>query len=316
VLVGARALSKSLGERPRILLTGSRGQLGYELHRELANVGQVFAYGREGLDLSSETALRAAVRTVKPQLIVNAAAYTAVDRAESDVEVCERVNAEAPRVLAEEAKRQGAAMVHYSTDYVFDGTKSSAYVETDATSPLSVYGRTKLEGERAVVSSGAPYLVLRLSWVYGARGKNFLRTMLRLAAERDELRVVADQIGAPTWCRAIAAATAQAVAQVSPRGVSIDQGIERVAGVYHLTAQGCASWHGFASAIIDRAAVLGIVRAPRVTAIATAEYPTPAKRPARSLLDSSRFASVFALTLPTWETQLDFVMDEVIAPAQ
>jgi dTDP-4-dehydrorhamnose reductase len=291
------------------LVTGARGQLGYELLRELAPLGAVIAPGREELDLARPETARAAVRRHRPQVVVNAAAYTAVDRAESEPELAAVVNAEAPGVLAEAAREIGAALVHYSTDYVFDGAKDGAYVEDDATGPLSTYGRTKLAGERAVAEAGCPYLVLRTSWVFGARGHNFLRTILRLAAERPTLRIVADQYGAPTWSRLLAAGTALALA--AARGVRGDlrDGVARASGTYHLTAAGRTSWHGFASRILECAPAGAARVCTAVEPITTAEYPSPARRPANSVLDSGRFAETFGIRLPSWEAQLDLALN-------
>jgi dTDP-4-dehydrorhamnose reductase len=294
--------------RSRILLTGSTGQVGHELLRALAPLGEVVAPGRAELDMLDAAALRRWVTDLHPAAVVNAAAYTAVDRAESDRETCRRVNAEAPAVLAEAAARVGAVMVHYSTDYVFDGTSSRPYRETDPTGPLNVYGATKLEGERAVAAAGGAYLVLRTSWVYGTRGTNFLRTMLRLLREGDEIRVVDDQVGAPTWSRDIAEATA---AILGPALLRRSAGIEatgEASGVYHLAAAGETSWHGFASAI---AGSLGAGRIARVVPIPTVEYPTPARRPMRSVLDSSLIRERFGVSLGAWREGLTRVIADL-----
>jgi dTDP-4-dehydrorhamnose reductase len=281
-----------------ILLTGVNGQVGFELARTLQGLGRVVAVDRTGLDLADLDQVRRVVREVKPSLIVNPAAYTAVDKAETDVDTAMRINAEAPGVLAEEAKRLGAALVHYSTDYVFDGTKEGAYVEDDAVNPQNVYGKSKLAGEQAVAASGCDHLIFRTSWVYGTRGKNFLLTMLRLGAERDELSVVADQIGAPTWAVTIAALTANVLAQ----SVHADAGWwERNSGVYHLTSSGATSWAGFAEAIFAEAR---LEKRPRVNPIPSTAYPTPAQRPANSRLDVSRLQKAFGLTTPDWREAL------------
>ena len=277
--------------RPSILVTGSAGQLGFELARLLEQHGDVVAADRARLDLADPDAIVAAVRGAKPKLIVNAAAYTAVDLAEREPELAAAVNARAPGILAEEAKRAGAVLVHYSTDYVFDGTRTTPYPEDAATSPLNVYGATKLEGERAVAAVGGAALVFRTSWVYGRRGKNFLRTIERLAAERDELRIVADQVGVPNWSRSLAEATERVVAQ----GLSA---LAERAGLYHLSSTGRASWYEFARAIVGAAA------RPRVVPITTADYPLPARRPAFAVLDTSRFAAVFGFALPDWRDAL------------
>jgi dTDP-4-dehydrorhamnose reductase len=281
----------------RILLAGANGQVGWELQRSLAPLGEVIALDRNQLDLAQPDALRERVREIAPQAIVNAAAYTAVDRAESEPELASAINAIAPGVLAEEARRLDAVLVHYSTDYVFDGAKPGPYFESDTTNPLSVYGRTKLEGERAIVSSGCRHLTLRTSWVYGSRGQNFLLTMLRLARERAQLRIVDDQFGAPTWCREIADATAALLsAAVAATGSD---------GLYHLTAAGATSWFGFAQAIFEspEMARLGITP-PALEAIPTSAYPTPAKRPANSRLDCGRLETRAGVRLGPWERSL------------
>jgi dTDP-4-dehydrorhamnose reductase len=282
----------------RILLTGAGGQVGHELAQALAPLGEVDARDRAGLDLADADALVRACRGLRPALIVNAAAYTAVDRAESDAEAARLVNARAPGILAEEAKRLGAVLVHYSTDYVFDGSARSPYREDDPVGPLNEYGRGKLEGERAVAASGCRHLVFRTSWVYGPRGRNFLLTMLSLAATRDEVRVVADQRGAPTSSLFLAAATARALAAIPPAGIA--------SGVYHLSAAGETTWAGFAQAIFARAAATRAgFRAPRVVPIATADYPTPARRPAYSVLSHGKFERAFGFAPDPWEAQLD-----------
>ncbi|WP_431607460.1 dTDP-4-dehydrorhamnose reductase [Paraburkholderia tropica] len=291
-----------MDKQATILVTGVNGQVGYELLRSLQGLGRVVGCDRATLDLDDPDAIRRVVREVKPTIIVNPAAYTAVDKAETDVDGATRLNVQAPRVLAEEAKQLGAALVHYSTDYVFDGTKDSPYVETDAVNPQNVYGRTKLEGEQAIAASGCDHLILRTSWVYGTRGKNFLLTMLRLGAERPELKVVADQIGAPTWSRTIATTTAHIVAQglAAQRGGDADWWSKR-SGIYNLTAGGATSWHGFTEAILDIA--MG-EKAPKVLPIPAADYPVPAKRPANSRLAGDRLAQTFGLRLPQWDEAL------------
>jgi dTDP-4-dehydrorhamnose reductase len=278
----------------KILLTGAAGQLGRELKRSLDCLGEVIACDHRQLDLANATALREAVRRMAPSAIVNAAAYTAVDRAESEPMLAQAVNAEAPGVLAEEAKRLGALLIHYSTDYVFDGNKSSPYTEADSTAPLSVYGRSKRDGEHAILSSGARHLILRTSWVYGLHGANFMKTMLRLGRERDELRVVDDQVGAPTWTRHLADISAQILGKKECRE-----------GLYHLTAAGETSWHGYAEAIFEEALQQGLIaKKPTVHRIPSADYPLPAQRPQNSRLDCSRFTADFAMTLPDWRVGL------------
>lgn len=283
----------------KILLTGSTGQVGYELVRSLQGVGEVVAVDRQQMDLADLDQVRSVIRTVQPQMIVNPAAYTAVDKAESEPELAFRVNAEAPALMAEEARALGASMVHYSTDYVFDGTMAAARAEDDATGPLNVYGASKLAGEQAIAAAGIPHLIFRTSWVYGMRGKNFLLTMLRLARERDELRVVADQHGAPTWSRTIADVTAQVLAQAHAGG---REWWVQNRGVYHLTAQGQTTWYDFTRAILAEAGI-----DCRVLPITSAEYPVPARRPEHSVLSSEKLKTRFC-HLPDWQHALQLCM--------
>jgi dTDP-4-dehydrorhamnose reductase len=278
-------------KRPVILLTGARGQLGFELARLLPAHGKVHALDRVALDLADADAIAAAVRQIKPQIIVNAAGYTAVDRAESEPALADAVNARAPAVLAEEAKRLDALLIHYSTDYVFDGTSGKPYREEDTTHPLNVYGSSKLGGERAIAAAGAAHLILRTSWIYGWHGQNFLLTMRRLAATRDELRVVADQFGVPNWSRVLAEATASLVG----RGTA---SLAAKSGIYHLSGRGRASWFDFARAIFDHA------DHPRIVPITTAEYPTPARRPASAVLATDKLEQAFGIVLPDWRETL------------
>ncbi len=297
-----------MDKQPAILVTGVNGQVGFELLRSLQGLGRVIGLDRAALDLTDLDRVREVVRATKPSIIVNPAAYTAVDKAESDEVMARRLNAETPRVLAEEAAKCGATLIHYSTDYVFDGTKDAPYAEDDATNPQNVYGRTKLEGEQGIAASGCAYLVLRTSWVYGRRGKNFLLTMLKLGAERPELRVVADQVGAPTWSRTIATTTAHIVAQglAAQRGGNA-QWWHECSGVYNLTAGGATSWHGFTQAI------LGIAmgdKAPNVLPIPASEYPVPAKRPANSRLAGDKLAQAFGLRLPMWDEALRLCLED------
>lgn len=287
----------------RILLTGAAGQVGRELRRCLAPLGEVAAFDRAGLDLADAQRVRAVVSEVQPEAIVNAGAYTAVDQAESDAPAAQAINATAPGILAEEARRLGARLVHYSTDYVFDGAAPQPYRESDTPAPLGVYGRSKLAGEEAIRAVGADALILRTSWVYGAHGRNFLRTMLRLGRERDELRVVADQMGAPTWSRMIAQATALLL--VHPA---------RPTGLFHLAAAGETTWHGFACALLDEARALGLepaVKVRRVVPIATADYPLPARRPANSRLDCDLLARQTGLRLPRWRESLRMCLEDM-----
>lgn len=282
-----------------ILLTGKNGQVGWELQRTLAPLGRVVALDAHELDLTNSSAIRDMVRSVKPDIIVNSAAYTAVDKAESESELAQVVNGTAPGVLAEEAARLGAWMVHYSTDYVFDGTKQGAYVETDEPNPQSVYGRTKLVGEQAVRMTGGKHLILRTSWVYGSRGHNFMLTMLRLAKERDELRIVDDQVGSPTWCRSLAEVTAQALAQIYAPNCGRDEA--SFAGTYHITSSSSVSWFGFAQAIFEEA---NVEAPPSVTPIPTSAYPTPAYRPANSVLNNDKIRQTFGLEAGDWRDNL------------
>jgi dTDP-4-dehydrorhamnose reductase len=288
----------------KILLTGSTGQVGHELRRSLQGIGEVIAVDRSRMDLANLDQVRDVIRAERPQLIVNPAAYTAVDKAESEPELAYRINAEAPAVMAAEAKALGAALVHYSTDYVFSGQDGGARVETDPVGPLNVYGASKLAGERAIVDSGVPHLIFRTSWVYGMRGKNFLLTMLRLAKERDELRIVGDQHGAPTWSRTIADTTAlvlaQAQAQERQGGADWWQAN---GGIYHLSSQGETTWCGFTQAILEEAGI-----ACRLVPITTDEYPLPARRPQYSVLSSARLQERF-VRLPHWREALQLCLE-------
>jgi dTDP-4-dehydrorhamnose reductase len=277
--------------RPRILVTGAQGQVGFELARLLPAHGEVVALDRAGLDLADPDAIQATVRAVAPDLIVNAGAYTAVDLAEKERKAAFAINARAPQVLAEEAKRAGALLIHYSTDYVFDGTARAPYREDAPVAPLNVYGESKLAGEQAIAAAGALALTLRTSWVYGLRGRNFLVTIRRLAAQRPELRIVADQTGTPNWAVALATATAGLVAQGLPA-------LKDRAGLYHFSATGATTWHGFAQAIV------GSGSAPVVTPITTADFPTPARRPAYGVLDTALFRATFGFGLPAWPDSL------------
>lgn len=295
----------------KILLTGKNGQVGWELQRTLAPLGKVVALDRQALDLADPAAIRALIREVKPALIVNPAAYTAVDKAESEPELAMAVNGIAPGIMAEEAKRLGAAMVHYSTDYVFDGGKTTPYTEIDVPNPVNVYGKTKLAGEQAIQATGIPYLILRTSWVYGPRGKNFLLTILRLAGERDELKIVDDQIGAPTSSRMIAETTAQILAQCFSPLADFSSLITQNSGLYHLTAAGQTSWHDFAAAILEsRIRATGVV-GPRLTPIPTNAYPLPAPRPLYSLMANDKLQRTFGVSAPAWQIGLSLCMEEM-----
>jgi dTDP-4-dehydrorhamnose reductase len=291
----------------KILLTGKTGQLGWELARTLAPLGELTAVDRHALDLSDSTAIASTVRQLKPNLIVNAAAYTAVDRAQTEIAAAHAINATAPEILAREARALGAALVHFSTDYVFDGKKNGAYEESDTPAPGSVYGQSKLAGEEAIAASGVAHLVLRTSWVYAARGSNFLLTMLRLARTKPELAVVADQFGAPTWARMIAEATALILARCGTTPQAMLEGLAQRGGIYHLSAAGRTSWHGFAEAIVRDAGLATPVRA-----ITTADYPLPAPRPAISVLANEKLAKQFGVALPDWETGVRQCIEELV----
>jgi len=296
----------------KLLVLGAGGQVGHELVRALAPVGEVVSATRDDagtlrVDLANADSLAAALDAARADVIVNAAAYTAVDRAEDEPELADRVNHRAVAEIGAWAKRNGRRVVHYSTDYVFDGSSKRPYRENDATAPLGAYGRSKLAGEDALRASGARHLIVRTAWVYAARGNNFLRTMLRLAGERDELRVVADQTGAPTPARLVADASAAMLRQWLDDGENAGRD-----GTYHLVSAGRCSWFEFAEAIVDGAADRGVIeRRPRVVPIATAEYPTRARRPAYSVLDTSKAASTFGLQLADWHAGLESVFDQL-----
>lgn len=290
---------------PRTLLIGKIGQVGWELRRTLAPLAQVTCVDYPEIDLTSGDSIRQWVRQIAPQVIINAAAYTAVDKAESEPELAMKINGVAPGILAEEARKTGALLVHYSTDYVFDGSKTEPYVETDAPNPLGCYGRSKLAGDRAVQAAGGAHLILRLCWVYGARGQNFMLTMMRLAREREKLRVVCDQFGCPTWSRMIAEATALALRQILAAGE-----FAAFTGIYHLAAADPTSWHGFAQSIIALMPAEA-KKCSSVEAITTQEYATPAKRPAYSVLGCDKLERTFGLRLPHWEESLRQVLDTI-----
>jgi dTDP-4-dehydrorhamnose reductase len=288
----------------RILITGKNGQVGTELARLYHSRDNVILAGREECDLSREQLIRDTVRRIKPNIIINAGAYTAVDQAEKERDLCFAINATAPGVLAQEAAQLDALLIHYSTDYVFNGQKTGPYQESDPIDPVNTYGAAKAAGESAIVQAGGRYLVLRTSWVYAAHGKNFLRTMLRLGAERPELRIVDDQVGAPTSAAAIAAASRRLAELHEQDGKSV------VSGIYHMSAGGSTSWYGFANAIFRVAA---LDKKPHVQAIPSSEFPTPAKRPANSVLSNEKFAQTFAFRMPGWQQQLDEVMATMTA---
>jgi dTDP-4-dehydrorhamnose reductase len=286
---------------PKILIFGRAGQLAWELRHKLACLGEITSVGLPEVDFSRPESIREAVRAAQPNVIVNAGAYTAVDKAESAPEPAWAINAAGPQVIAEEAKRLGSLVVHYSTDYVYDGSKMGPWVETDSPNPINVYGRTKLAGDEAIAAVGGEYLILRTSWVYGARGSNFLLTMLRLAKERPELRIVDDQTGGPTTSECIAQATADILAQVlAPAG----PGLAGRGGVYHLTSSGATTWFGFAKEFLSR-----LPGCPSLTPIPSSQYPVPAKRPVNSVLSCEKLAQTFGVRLPPWEKALQLVLE-------
>lgn len=290
----------------KILLIGKEGQVGGQLSTLLQPLGKLVTFGEDDLDLTQADRIRETLREVRPQVIVNAAAYTAVDKAEEEAELAQAVNATAPAILAEEAKRQGAALVHFSTDYVFDGNKPGPYTEEDAPNPLSVYGRTKLAGDEAIRSAGPPHLIFRTGWVYGLQGKNFLLTIQRLAKERDELKIVDDQVGSPTWCRTIAQITANVLSQVLPEHSPGDLSrFEQASGLYNLVCTGQTSWFGFAKAIVEASPT---TRDTKLIPIPTSEYPTAARRPANSVLATEKLRSAFGITPPAWDITLNYCL--------
>lgn len=293
---------------PRVLIVGGAGQVGRELQRSFSSFGEIVAVDREGLDIAVTEEICALVRRVRPHVILNAAAYTAVDRAESEPELATAINADAPGALAEEARSSDALLVHYSTDYVFDGRKDGAWIEEDAPHPLSVYGRSKLAGEEAIRQVGGRYLIFRTSWVYGPHGNNFLLTMLRLGRERDLLRIVDDQHGAPTTSIEIAIAT-RGIVEGALAGRFGEQ--EAWAGLYHMTCPGATTWCGFAEAIFARSGHLLDGRVPQVKAIGSSEYPAAARRPLNSVLSNTKLRTRFGVSLAPWEAALDAVIERL-----
>jgi len=313
--------------KPIILLTGKNGQVGAELLRLLPQVGEVVAFGHDQLDLSNPADIRRTIREVRPQLIVNAAAYTAVDQAETDETTAQAVNTHAPGLMAAEAKKIGAALIHYSTDYVFDGTKKAPYDEIDSVNPLNVYGKTKFAGEQAIRDSGVPHLIFRTAWVYARQGRNFLLTILRLATEREELRIVSDQVGAPTCAFEVAAATAKILTSIRDRndGVFV---FSEVSGTYHMSAAGQTTWYDFAKTVLEKAGATSHIPqwlaaatkerpliARRLVPISMEEFGSPTDRPAYSILSNSRLIQTFGVALPDWHAQLQccFVPDSIAA---
>jgi len=294
----------------KILLTGKNGQVGFELQRALAPLGEVLAVDHAECDLSRPEAIRQLVQQLRPGIIVNPAAYTAVDKAETDQDLAYAVNATAPGVFGEEARKLGALVIHYSTDYVFDGTKAGAYLESDVPNPQSIYGKSKLAGEQALLASGACALVFRTSWVFGAHGNNFAKTMLRLAGERDSLNVVADQHGAPTSAALLADVTAQIIGQYRRADAAAFP-----YGLYHLVAGGLTTWHDYARTVVGAARSAGknLKLAPEhIKAITTADYPLPAPRPANSHLATDKLQNTFGLKLPVWQHGLDHVLQQIL----
>jgi dTDP-4-dehydrorhamnose reductase len=315
--------------KPVILLTGKTGQVGGELLRLLPQLGEVFAPGREQMDLSKPDDIRRTILDVRPQLIVNAAAYTAVDQAETDQATAQAINQQAPELMASEAKKIGATLVHYSTDYVFDGMKRVPYDETDSPNPINIYGKTKFAGEQAIRSAGVPHLIFRTAWVYATRGRNFLLAIVRLAAEREELRIVSDQVGAPTCATDLAAGTCKILAGISMRNRG-QLVFAEASGTYHMSAAGQTTWFNFAKRILEEAkansrnltwladATKGRqLIAQRLTPISTEEFGAPARRPAYSVLSNSHLMQSFGLALPDWRSQLQrcFVPDHTAANA-
>lgn len=289
----------------QILLIGKDGQLGQELQAILAPLGNVKCVGRDSLDLANPDAIAKVVADVEPDLIINAAAYTAVDKAESELDLAVAINGKAPGILAEEAKRLGATLIHVSTDYVFDGSQSHPYLETDPTQPLGAYGQSKLAGEQAIIETQANAAIVRTAWVYGVGGKgNFVKTMLRLGKDREELRVVCDQVGSPTWTGDLARAIVQLSDRINPE----------TAGIYHYTNSGVTSWYDFAVAIFEEAQQLGFpLKIQRVVPISTAEYPTPAKRPAYSVLNTKKISAILETYPPQWRQGLRKMLAELAA---
>jgi len=302
----------------KIVILGRNGQLAWEANRRFQGLGQIICVGRPELDLLDIEGVRAEIRRIKPSVLVNAAAYTAVDQAESEPEAAMKINSEAPAVMADEAKRLGALFITYSTDYVFDGKSAAPYKETDSPAPLNVYGVSKLSGERAVEDVGGNYLIFRTSWVYGARGKNFLKTILKLATERPELRIVDDQVGAPTWSRDLADATRNIMEQFAMKSaaekVPIGEALGDRGGIYHMTAAGSVSWCGFGAAILEEMEKRGLSKRSlvKIVPIPSSDYPTPAARPHNSRLCNDKLKNTFGVTLPSWQASFAAVMNELV----
>jgi dTDP-4-dehydrorhamnose reductase len=298
----------------KLLIVGHLGQVGVELQRSLSPLGELALADKESVDLAQPSSLRELLRRCRPNVVVNAAAYTAVDRAESEPELAHAINGAAPGILAEEAGRLGALLIHYSTDYVFDGSKPSPWVESDAPNPINVYGESKLAGERAVAAAGGRHYVFRTSWVYAPHGSNFVRTILRLAGERDEVRIVDDQVGAPTSAGAIAEATARAIVADTDLQTGAEQEMHPEYGLYHLTCRGETSWFGFARDVLACVAA----KAPdkklaRCVPISSSQYPLPAARPRNSVLSNEKLLRGFGFQLPEWRTAMELVIDQGLA---
>lgn len=292
----------------KILLFGANGQVGFELARSLLPLGDVITLNRENADLTDLEKCRTTIQTIQPDVIVNAAAYTAVDKAETERELAFLINEKAVDVFAQEAKKVGALLIHYSTDYVFDGTKNTPYLEDDLPNPLNVYGESKLAGEQAIQASGADYVIFRTTWVFAARGQNFVKSILRLAAEREELNIVADQIGAPTSARFIADATAHILRQAQYER----DGKTFISEIFNLTNSGKTSWFGLAEKIVELARLQNIELKNRlINPIPTSAYPTPAKRPANSRLSTAKLQQRFGLNIPTWEQSITLCLEEI-----
>ncbi len=293
-------------DKKKILLTGINGQVGHALQSQLAGF-DLTGLSRQNLDLTNADMIRQVIREIKPDIIINPAAYTAVDKAESEPELAYSINAIAPGVIAEEAEKLGSALIHFSTDYVYDGSKLSAYSELDQVNPISIYGKSKLAGEDAIRAVGLPHLILRTSWVYGAYGKNFLKTIIRLASERESLGIVADQFGAPTASLSIAEGLEKLMLKWEPEN-------EHQTGVYHVTNTGSTSWHGFACEIVKQYSAIERLKVEEknIKPLTTADYPTPAARPANSCLNHEKLKSTFGLVLPSWQDGLIDVMKQVV----
>lgn len=299
----------------KILLTGQSGQLGHVLAQDLLSIGQVICPSRADMDLAQPDQIRKTIRAIQPDLIVNPAAYTAVDKAEQDIEAATRINTDAPMILAQEASLLGVGLVHFSTDYVFDGTKPVPYTELDAPCPGNVYGQTKLAGEQAIAQHIEAYWIFRTSWVYGTHGGNFLKTIMRLAQERESLQVVADQIGAPTWTKTLSQALLACLRQ-RPADLSMAAYLKQSSGLYHLSAQGETSWHAYARHIVQKLASSGIktrLTPQAISEVTTANYPTAARRPANSRLDTAKIRQRFHVELPLWNTAVDECLARLLA---